>query len=263
MKLDEMIQAAQLAFLALLLAHLVGDFLFQPKWLAENKGKRLWPLLCHGFVHYASAWACLLIFASTNFLSVYNQAVIAGYFLAHLLIDKLKSLVIAHKPRHDQWHTFLLDQLIHIFVLAMTACFLARTSPVDLFQGLHPSPSARAHILEVAIVYIGVIFGGGYLIRYLTRSFAIKNTDKNSPQLENAGLYVGWIERFLMITAILMQSPVLVGLILTGKSIARYPAFEHERFAEYFLIGTMLSVSLSVLGGMLLLYLLYGTTSFK
>ena len=63
MKLDEMIQAAQLAFLALLLAHLVGDFLFQPKWLAENKGKRLWPLLCHGFVHYASAWACLLIFA--------------------------------------------------------------------------------------------------------------------------------------------------------------------------------------------------------
>ena len=101
-----MIQAAQLAFLALLLAHLVGDFLFQPKWLAENKGKRLWPLLCHGFVHYASAWACLLIFASTNFLSVYNQAVIAGYFLAHLLIDKLKSLVIAHKPRNDQWHTF-------------------------------------------------------------------------------------------------------------------------------------------------------------
>ena len=152
-----------------------------------------------------------------------------------MLIDKLKSLVIAHKPRHDQWHTFLLDQLIHVFVLATTACFLARTSRVALIQGLHPSPSAQAHILQVAIVYIGVMFG----------------------------LYVGWIERFLMITAILMQSPVLVGLILTGKSIARYPEFEHERFAEYFLIGTLLSVSLSVLGGMLLLYLLYGTTSFK
>jgi len=258
-----MMQSTQLTFLALFLAHLVGDFLFQPKWLAENKGKRPWALLCHGFVHYASAWACLLIFTPIIFPSVHNQAAVGGYFLAHLLVDKSKSLVVAHKPRHDQWHTFLLDQLIHIFILAMTACFLTRTSPVALFQDLHPSLSAQAHILEVAIIYIGVIFGGGYLIRYLTRSFAIKNTDKNSPQLENAGLYVGWIERFLMITAILMQSPVLVGLILTGKSIARYPEFKHERFAEYFLIGTMLSVSLSVLGGMLLLYLLYGTTSFK
>ncbi len=258
-----MIQAAQLAFLALLLAHLVGDFLFQPQWIAENKGKRLWPLLCHGFIHYAWAWACLLIFTPTIFLSVYNQAVIAGYFLAHLLIDKLKSLVIAHKPRRDQWHTFLLDQLIHVVVLAMTACFLARTSPVALFQGLDPSPSAQAHILEAAIIYSGVIFGGGYLIRYLTRSFAIKNTDRDSPQLENAGLYVGWIERFLMITAILMQSPVLVGLILTGKSIARFPEFKHERFAEYFLIGTLLSVSLSVLGGLILLYLLCGSASLR
>jgi hypothetical protein len=81
--------------------------------------------------------------------------------------------------------------------------------------------------------------------------------------LENAGLYVGWIERFLVITAIVMQSPVLVGLILTGKSIARFPEFKEPRFAEYFLIGTLLSISLSVFGGILLLLALYGTVSLK
>ena len=37
------------------------------------------------------------------------------------------------------------------------------------------------------------------------------------------------------------------GLILTGKSIAKFPELK-ERFAEYFLIGTLLSMGLAVLG---------------
>jgi hypothetical protein len=258
-----MIQAARLTFLALLLAHLLGDFLLQPGWLVKNKTKRLWPLLCHSFIHYASAWTCLLIFTPTIFLSIYGQTVIIGYALVHLLIDKLKCLFITHKPRRDNWGAFLFDQLIHFVVLAIAACLLARCSPVALFQGFHPSPSAQTHILEVAIIYIGVIFGGGYLIRYLTQSFATKGTAEDSPQLENAGLYIGWIERFLLITAIFMQSPALVGLILASKSIARFPEFKEARFAEYFLIGTLLSVSLSVLGGIFLLQLLYGTVSLR
>jgi hypothetical protein len=52
-------------------------------------------------------------------------------------------------------------------------------------------------------------------------------------------MYIGWLERFLVVTAILVQSPSMVGLILTGKSIARFPELK-ERFAEYFLIGTLL-----------------------
>ena len=55
----------------------------------------------------------------------------------------------------------------------------------------------------------------------------------------------GWLERFLVITALLLQSPATVGLILTAKSIARYPEFKSERFAEYFLIGTLLSISMA------------------
>lgn len=254
-------QAVQLTFLALLLAHLLGDFLLQPKWLIERKGKRLWPLLLHGLVHYASAWTCLFIFAHANFLSIYGQTIVLGYLMAHLAIDKLKSLFIAHKTRHDNLQTFLSDQVLHVIVLAIAACLFVRSSPATLFRGFNPSPTTQARILEVAIVYIGVVFGGGYLIQYLTQSFAAKPSTEDS--LENAGLYVGWVERFLVITAIVMQSPALAGLILTGKSIARFPEFEKPRFAEYFLIGTLLSISLAVLGGILLLQALYGNMSLK
>lgn len=256
-------QAVQFTFLALLLAHLFGDFLLQPKWIVKNKDKKLWPLICHGLVHYGLAWVCLSLFAPVTYWSVYNEAVLAGYITVHLLIDKLKCQFIARKKLSDNWQAFLLDQLLHVITLAIAVCILDRCHPTALLYGFSLSPSTRIQIVEAAIIYTSVVFGGGYFIRYLTMDLAVKSTHESRPQLENAGLYIGWIERFLIVTAIAVQSPVLVGLILTGKSIARYPEFKEARFAEYFLIGTLLSISFSLVGGILLLHLVYGAVSLK
>jgi hypothetical protein len=256
-------QSMQITFMALLLAHLLGDFPLQPEWIAKSKGTNLRALVLHGAAHFVLAWACLLVFAQVNWLSISSQGVILGYAAVHLLIDKLKHRMTQRKLVPDNWITFVLDQLLHLIVLAITAVILTGTHFGELMPALQLSASAKARILEVSIVYVAVLFGGGYLIRYLTKGLAKGVGAESRTQLGNAGLYVGWIERFLIVTAIAMQSPVLVGLILTGKSIARFPEFKEAKFAEYFLIGTMLSVSLSVLGGIALLHLLYGTVSLK
>lgn len=256
-------QSTQMTIMALLLAHLLGDFPLQPQWIACNKGKRLWPLICHGIAHYCLAWACLLLFTPIPYFTISSQAVILAYIAVHLSIDKLKHLAIARRPSLDNWKTFLSDQALHILTLTITATILAGSSIAALLRESQPSPSTKTHLLELAIVYVAVVFGGGYLIRYLTRGFSFNDRSHAPSTLKNAGLYVGWLERLLIVTAIAMQSPVLVGLIMTGKSIARFPEFKEPRFAEYFLIGTLLSVSLSVLGGILLLQLLYGNVSLK
>jgi hypothetical protein len=256
-------QSIQITFMALLLAHLLGDFPLQSEWITRNKGKGLRPLIDHGITHYILAWACLFIFTPISCLSIYDQAVIIGYLAVHLLIDKLKHRLIARRTFPDNWMTFLFDQLLHMIVVAIAAVILTRSRVIDLIHSIQLSTAAKTHILETAIIYVAVVFGGGYLIRYLTKGLAKHISAEAPAQLDNAGLYVGWIERFLVITAIAMQSPALVGLILTGKSIARFPEFKEARFAEYFLIGTLLSISLSVLGGIILLQLLYGTVSLK
>ena len=119
--------------------------------------------------------------------------------------------------------------------------------------------------LTIAIViYAAVIFGGGYLIRWLTRSLLSSGSQpegETHDQLRNAGMYIGWLERFLILTALLLHSPATAGLVLTAKAIARYPQFKHVRFAEYFLIGTLLSISVALIGGLILLKLLYGTVA--
>src|SRR5256886_11296208 len=51
----------------------------------------------------------------------------------------------------------------------------------------------------------------------------------------------------IFLTALLLQSPGTAGLILAAKAIARYPEFKSEHFAEYFLIGTLLSFSIAVM----------------
>jgi hypothetical protein len=109
-----------------------------------------------------------------------------------------------------------------------------------------------------------VIFGGGYLIRALIAPLWKEEQGKETKEHQeviNAGLYIGWLERFLVLTALFLQSPATVGFILAAKSIARYPELKCVRFAEYFLIGTLLSVAIAIGGAIVLLKALYGTVA--
>ena len=65
------------------------------------------------------------------------------------------------------------------------------------------SPATGEGVLEVAIVYVAVLFAGGYLIRYLTRNLTagIEKPGETQEQVKNAGMYIGWLERFLVVTA--------------------------------------------------------------
>jgi hypothetical protein len=216
-------QSTQMTIMALLLAHLLGDFPLQIQWIASNKGRRIWPLICHGAMHYFLAWTCLLLFTQVSYFAISSQIIVLAYVALHLLIDRIKHRITAWKPSLDNWQTFLTDQALHLSVLIVAACLLTKTWISQLIEGAQLSTSMKTHALETAIVYVAVVFGGGYLIRYLTRNYAAVDQAHTASKLKNAGLYVGWLERFLIVTAIAMQSPILAGLIMTGKSIARFP----------------------------------------
>jgi hypothetical protein len=186
------------------------------------------------------------------------------YIAVHLGIDRAKQGLVNTAKLADSATVFLLDQVLHVGTMIALAWWLLRPTWAALRSQLSWSRATGDKILEAGIVYVAVIFAGGYLIRYWTRNLSagIEKPGETAEQVENAGMYIGWLERFLVMTAILVQSPSMVGLILTGKSIARFPELK-ERFAEYFLIGTLLSIGLAVIGGLVLAKLWYGTMSLK
>jgi hypothetical protein len=62
-------------------------------------------------------------------------------------------------------------------------------------------------LLLLVVVYVGVVFGGGYAVRFLTKPLLRSDlhiSGETNNELQNAGMYIGWLERFLVLTALLL-----------------------------------------------------------
>jgi Protein of unknown function (DUF3307) len=249
--------------LALYLAHLLTDFVLQTAGMVkEKRGGAAAGYVKHGAVYFACAVAVTGFFVPGVFFSWRFQIAALTLTLAHLGIDWCKIALGRKTAWAEGTIAFAIDQAAHLATVVGAGCWIARVAPklvVGKFLGVARAPSDR--VLLLIVVYVGVIFGGGYLIRFLTRPLLKHLHASESPlQLSNAGMYIGWLERFLVMTALFLRSPATAGLILAAKSIARYPEFKKEQFAEYFLIGTLLSISAAIVGGVILLKTFYGRT---
>jgi hypothetical protein len=249
------------AALALYLAHLLTDFTFQNSHIIQQKqAGRAGGYLKHGAIHYLCAVLIGGFFLPGAILSLRFQLVIVALTLVHLIIDFAKIRLAQAHITGEGTSPFVVDQLLHAGTVGIAAWLIAGSVPFSaLLVYLSAMRGASDRILLALAVYVAVIFAGGYLIRSMTSPLTFHmRTSQSRSELIHAGMYIGWLERFLVLTALLLHSPATVGLIIAAKSIARYPEFHNEQFAEYFLIGTLLSISIAILGGVLLQKAFYG-----
>jgi hypothetical protein len=248
------------AVLATLLAYLLtSTWSWRDDLSAEWQPRRR--LLLRSLVHLVVLVASLAVFDPAAFYSpVRFAAWTVGYLIAQSAVDLMGiRRDRASRDVLEPW-TFMLRQVLHLSIILVFADIIsgAGASPIAALLAL--AAPLRFKILVAVTVYVGTIFAGGQFIRQVTRPIAdhIPTIDGESA-LPNAGLYIGWLERLLIVTAVLMKSPAVIGLIFAGKSIARFTELKDQRFAEYFLIGTFLSVAIALLGGILIQLCWYGT----
>src|SRR5260370_6279771 len=247
--------------LTVYLGHLVADCGVQMRRVRDGKlhGRRSADLL-HGLIHYLSTILLVGFFIPGSILALSTDLTIAALALVHLVIDSAKVQLATKRVIHGDAGSYVADQLAHLLTVALAAWLLSPgMSFTALAAPLQASRSMGTKFFAVPVIYLGVIFAGGYLIRFLmdslTKSVKDEELEKAGEQLQSAGLYIGWLERFLILTALLLRSPAAVGLILTAKAITRYPEFKSARFAEYVLTCTLLSVSLPFVGAVFLAFL--------
>jgi hypothetical protein len=240
------------SFLALYLAHLLTDFVFESdRLVAGKRNSAALAYVEHGGIHLLSAALLLGLSSPVLVGSLDFYGAIIGLTLVHLVLDWGKLSLARLTTKAEGTLTFVAGQLVYVFPVCVAAEIIAKTPLRELMVGLSWVQTHAEQTLLLLVVYVGVIFGGGYFVRLVTKP------------LIRGDLYIGWLERFLILTSLLLQSPATVGLILTAKSIARYPEFKSKRFAEYFLIGTLLSISIGVVGGLILLKAFYGALRLK
>lgn len=103
-------------FLYLIVGHVVGDFLLQTSWQAENKG-RIWrALISHGLVYSIAIYIITLIVGSISLISI------AIIFISHILLDKGHFVNwwienIKKEQTDDERIRFIVDQSLHLLVL--------------------------------------------------------------------------------------------------------------------------------------------------
>jgi len=238
-----------LVFLKLYLAHLIADFLLQPNRIAKNK-RRPRALIEHSAIHIATA------------LAIVNVSLNARVGLAVVL------LAIAHagcdyaKARFtkDKWAAFAVDQLVHFVLVVIAAVWLTEEGWTLISLALQRAMNGPRLYL-FSCFYVAVVFGGGYFVQKVTSYFMekIHETLKESkPGLPAAGKYIGWLERALILTFLVTGNAQSIGLLIAAKTLVRYPEIKDDtkaHFAEYFLIGTLTSVSLALVAGLALIEL--------
>lgn len=261
-----MVHSTYKLFLALYLAHVLADFLFQANSIVSGKKKGHWrSYLWHGLVYYGTTLAIVIV-TNPDWVGTRRfEYVVIALTVVHMLLDWAKVRLTAARWILDGVKSFSADQGLHLLTVIGATLLINQPPWRAVVLYLARMRDAQDKILLVAVIYVLVVFASGYFIRYLIQPLWTSTSGeskKHQDEVVNAGLYIGWLERFLALTAIFLQSPGTVGLILTAKSIARYPELKNPgQFVEYFLIGTLLSISIAILGGIVLLKMFYGTVA--
>ncbi|KUO66081.1 MAG: hypothetical protein APF84_12220 [Gracilibacter sp. BRH_c7a] len=104
----------------LLLAHLLGDFLFQTKWMADNKANNWFPLLIHSFIYTLIIW--ITSYFAFGGLSLEGCSLL---FAAHLILDRRTfinlwtSKIMRLDNNAPVWIRVVIDQTFHLIILAI------------------------------------------------------------------------------------------------------------------------------------------------
>lgn len=219
------------------LAHLLTDFVLQPSGWIESRNRKHFgsiPLYLHGLV---TGIAVLLL------TGIHYWAVVCVITVSHILIDGWKS----YRPATSFY--FLLDQFLHAAVILACwyACFL---QPSDLLSAWEVLNTKKAMVLLTAFVF--VTQPAGILIGQLTKKW--RDKIEGEPTLGNAGKWIGILERVIILVLVLHQQYGSIGLLIAAKGLLRFNEPNRAEIkTEYLLIGTLISISVALLTGILAL----------
>ncbi len=228
-------------FVKLLLAHLLGDFLLQStSWVLdkENKKHKSKYLYFHTFLHGILAW----IFVGEMAFGWFALALAS----AHGCIDLMK-LQFQKSETKRTW--FVLDQILHLITISII---------VGLYKKLSVDFSVFNNQFWVLVT--GILFltkPTSIILKNIISIWTPENKNKNDDSLENAGNYIGILERLFVFCFILTAHFEAIGFLLAAKSIFRFGDLKEakdRKLTEYVLIGTLLSFGIALLTGFLVQY---------
>ena len=226
---------------ATILAHLLGDYVFQTDRIAVWKGRSVWGVLVHGAIVTLCTWLCALPFSP----GWWPYALLVG--ASHIAIDVVRTKVGKVKP-DAALALLMLDQALHVLVIVLVvrwSCWLApRSAETALGAWLQTGPR-MAYLIGYALLSMPA---------WVLIHFCVSGTGAVSKSLPGrpGERYVGMLERALIATFVLAGQYLAVPFVLAPR-LALDGLRRHVKAERIGYLGEMLiSVSLAVAVGLVL-----------
>ncbi|NJN26914.1 MAG: DUF3307 domain-containing protein [Cyclobacteriaceae bacterium] len=227
-----------LLILQLLLAHILGDFLFQPaRWVAQKQAgmHRSKYLYWHIGVH-----ALTLLLALRFDLQYW--AGILFILISHYLIDLIRLKLTG---RVGDRLLFFADQALHLLAITLVVYWYEPFQPD--FSMMY---SGKVLLLLISVLLLTQV--ASVVMKTLVTKWDFVE-DEAGNSLDKAGKYIGMLERLFVFGFIVFQQWQAIGFLLAAKSVFRFGDLtkaKDRKLTEYILIGTLLSFGMAIIIGL-------------
>lgn len=237
--------------LNLLLAHVIGDFYCQTGRSCNGKrekGLKGADLYVHAFIILVLSWL------SAWSWSFWWAALVIG--VIHLFIDASKAAVERklkiegqpiHMTRYAVW-PFVIDQVLHVALIAFVAWWWLQYNDWSQFAWL------QTDRLMAVLAILLCWKPANLLIKHILRYCQVKIMQNQQDQTYfKSGALIGTLERWLIVFFMAIQQYEAIGFLVAAKSILRFSETKESEKSEYVLAGTLVSITIAVVCGGLLL----------
>jgi len=232
--------------LSLFITHVVTDFYLQPaSWVKGNAPSRYRSpkLMLHCSVH--AIMACIpVLFITQHVYSILCLLLIIAF--SHWIIALVK-VKMATSIESNVLH-FLAFQMAHVIVLLLLSLHISGLGLAFIDNlGVLFTPKNNA----IGMAYIVIFRPTSLLITIVLQKYTPSETAE-SKGLRSGGEMIGYLERLLMLTFIIIGQYAVVGFILAAKSIFRFGELNNAKshnLTEYVLLGSLTSVTISAMLG--------------
>lgn len=226
-------------FIKLLLAHLLGDFIWQPtSWVIDKEAKKHKSIYLYFHILLHGVLAAILV-GQAEFIP---YAVLIA--ITHGIVDLIK-LNFQKSTTKRIW--FITDQIAHIVILTGVV-FLYENKTINLLWFGN----------QFWILITGLLFITKPTSIFIKTIISIWSPENSSTDNENslasAGNYIGILERLFVFGFILTGHFEAIGFLLAAKSIFRFGDLKEakdRKLTEYVLIGTLISFGSAIVTGLI------------
>lgn len=250
----------------LMIGHLLGDFYFQPDCLVKKKKESFIWVILHCIIY--SAVIGVMLLPKEHDIRKYVFLILL-ITVSHLIIDIVKIIIDEKcKPGGCKMIIFLFDQIAHLLILLVISQMCGAGINASLFAQISEwLPTIVEKFVDFIVknqiiifsfllcgkpsaILVSLVFG---LIPKTMKNAKKRRGNKkitNSDEQEGMkiGSWIGILEREIILILGLLGEYEAIGFVIAAKSLARHSQFDNPAFAEKYLVGTLLSTLIAILG---------------